>query len=181
MVMDSGPFPNGRIQTFKSIDSNIVSSGIYEERFDERQSLDIPIGFQGTESLLMRNGTIVPFRVYEKGVAPSIVLDAKSMQCTDEGYIHHHHADVLDLNLFGFDAAGDINRIDWARILASDELQDVIVRLWSSDANQSNETYQISSGFTISFAYAASMTSYNDLRHRALCEKLQYQVWVARK
>ncbi len=177
--MDAGPFPMGRIQTFQSTDSNsVVTCSIYEERFDKHVS-NVPVGFSGIESLLMRNGCIVPFKVYEHGT-PIVVLDADAMQCTDKGYICHHYADVLSLGLFGFDDAGDINRIDWTNIVMSDDLQDVMVKLWTSNANQSHETYATSCGFTTSFAYASAMTAYNDPVHRALCEKLERRVWQSR-
>ncbi len=100
-----------------------------------------------------------------------------ALEFTDIGYLCRHHADMLALELFRFDAAGDVNWIDWARVASDDGVHDAFVSMLVRHTSTSNTNL---TGFLKSMECAARFTSYDDPMQRALWSRMEGKIWTER-
>jgi hypothetical protein len=129
MVMDSGIYPMGRLRVFAwETPEGKVSAGYFDWTKDaSTQSLAVPEGFVGIESVQMRGDMgMVRIRRWSGRETCESLVDVRQLACTDVGFLelwkpcpHEAWRSLLE-----FDETGDVKRIDWDAVLAGgDELR----------------------------------------------------------
>lgn len=161
MVLDDGPWPCGRTTTFTwAADGRTTCSHFYGG--DDLRG--VPPGFEGVQALAMRDGSVLPFRVFDGASppAPRLVLDAARWPCTAAGYLAAHgDADAQRLLGLAFDVAGDICGADWDRA-ATPEGHDALLRLLEPPADPAARRWHAP------FAADLAWRVHRGLRRRAL-------------
>ena len=131
MVMDSGPYPMGRMRVFAwESPEGQVSCGTYDWSANwsaDKTRRTIPPGFVGVESLQMR-GAMVRFRRWrrnpgggkEDDAVPEMLVDLRRVPFTDVGFLEQWKpgADEAWRSFLDFDEAGDVTWIDWDAALS---------------------------------------------------------------
>lgn len=109
--MDDGLFPYGRPMLFDNgvnkWPSTFQGRGVPAED-ESARSARPPSGFVGTEYIAMEDGRFVPFREHRGDGIVDFVYDATQYVCTNKGFLTRYFPDVLTLDLYVFDSAGEI-------------------------------------------------------------------------
>ena len=119
MVMDSGPYPLGRLRVFAWTlpdcpDEGRVTTTYYDWNAANVHA-DVPAGFVGIESIHMRGGGMVRVRRWFGGDVPELLVDARALPCTDVGFLEAWKPGQDDpwRSLLRFDDIGDVSWVDW--------------------------------------------------------------------
>lgn len=105
MVMDSGPYPNGRSRFYMATNE----SKFYNFLEDALKNSDVAY-----EILQMRNNTLEVFRKIKKNGEMKYVVEPKNLLSTDIGYLTQYNNDLVDCFTYNID--GDIESICWNKI-----------------------------------------------------------------
>ena len=181
MVMDSGPFPMGRMRVF-AWDSPVgkVSCGYYDSG-RSRDAKEVPKGFSGVESIQMRDEGMVRFRRWKDSEAMETLVDVRRLPYTDVGVLEAWKPAAGEAwrSLLRFDETGDVSWVDWDAALAdpakADGLKDILRGGLAVPVEDLPEFYKKHRyGFYVNFSdRAISLAwSHND-RARALWNSIQ--------
>lgn len=166
-MLDTGPYPCGRVCTFTSDDDGRVSAGFFQERHQpvgttgsaRESGAAVRAGFSGVEAVEMRDGYMWPLRRHRwwastGEASQELLLDAAALPFTDVGFLTRHCPEAV--TLFAFDVTGDVATVDWDAV-RTDEGKALILRAVRRPPVELREAY---GGFMTSLMDACAYSAW---------------------